>query len=424
MQKLKVLAMTTLLVLGGAYALASWPWCNALTPTEPAVLSTSVSTEGLRAGAARVELEPPWPVTVAGYAPPHPEASSWRKPIAARALVLSAGEVQVALVLVDVLLVTDELTTTVRAQTGIDATWLIATHAHSSIGGFDRRWLGQVSALGSFSTPAEEAIAKAAIEAVRQAQRSLAPARAELGTLDDSHLSAPRSGSNVDRRLTRVRIVGDKPIAQLVMLAAHPTLAPRKRPQLDPDYPGALADALETHGDGVTLVLQTAGGNAATDQRDGETADAFGERAAALVAELATSATESKALAHVRVSVTLPSTDSSRLVPGLFVTPSNNALCTASPPTAELDVLELGGLTLFAVPGEPSWAAGVDFEKLAAGPARVVSLANGYLGYVETADAVDAREGESKRQYYDRALKSRLQAGLSSALAALDAGTQ
>jgi hypothetical protein len=65
----------------------------------------------------------------------------------------------------------------------------------------------------------------------------------------------------------------------------------------------------------------------------------------------------------------------------------------------EISQLSLGPLKLLFVPGEPT--AGAELKLLeASGADRTVSLANGYIGYIETADLVLQGKGESKRQYF------------------------
>ena len=75
---------------------------------------------------------------------------------------------------------------------------------------------------------------------------------------------------------------------------------------------------------------------------------------------------------------------------------------------------------LITVPIEPSYTAGLALEK-AAGADRVLSLANGYLGYLETSTDVRAVKGESKKQYYAPELADELVKGAGMAGAAVRA---
>src|SRR5512143_1213495 len=105
-RSLRSLLPFALLTAGAAYALASWNWCGRWEESAP-VLRGQVRAEGpLRAGAAKVDLVPPFPVVVAGYPPPRPEASQATPPLHARAIVLQAGEARVGLVTLELMSVT------------------------------------------------------------------------------------------------------------------------------------------------------------------------------------------------------------------------------------------------------------------------------------------------------------------------------
>src|SRR5207302_2116529 len=59
----------------------------------------------------------------------------------------------------------------------------------------------------------------------------------------------------------------------------------------------------------------------------------------------------------------------------------------AAPTEATLSVARLGALTLIAVPGEPTSAAGRELRKAVGDPdALILGLCNGYVGYIETPD--------------------------------------
>jgi hypothetical protein len=100
-------------------------------------------------------------------------------------------------------------------------------------------------------------------------------------------------------------------------------------------------------------------------------------------------------------------------VPSLFSMPGRNFICASAPKQAEVGALRLGPLRLIAVPAEVTLAAA---QQLEPADARVVSVANGYLGYVEPADVVDRREGESRRQYFGRTLLEALKGAVDAAV--------
>ncbi len=181
-------------------------------------------------------------------------------------------------------------------------------------------------------------------------------------------------------------------VAQWLMLAAHPALVPRKPAALDPDYPGAMA------GETATLVLQTAVGNASA---KGDGIEAFAKRAMEQLDGLNGEMQGDAQLDVARVRFSAPSPDASRLVPASFARSGRNFLCASAAREGEVGVLRLGSLTLVAVPAEVTLGAARVLEH---GDARVLSVANGYLGYLEPGEVVDRREGEARRQYYDRGL--------------------
>ncbi|WP_002635155.1 neutral/alkaline non-lysosomal ceramidase N-terminal domain-containing protein [Myxococcus hansupus] len=405
-----------LLTAGVAYALASWNWCGSWAERAP-VLVSRVQGEGpLRAGAAKVALAPPFPVVVAGYSPPRPEAGQADVPLHARAVVLEAGGTRVGVVSLDLLLVPDVLVTRVRERvkaSGLSEVLVLATHTHSSLGGYDPRLVAQLSGTGRYREDVVEAITAAAGEALSRADAALAPVSLEVGEAREPDFVASRSGGAIpDGTLTRAVLRGaESPVAELLFFAAHPTMVPRHRAYVDPDYPGRLSALREEAGSGVTLLLQGAVGNASVAYSKGLGLERVSGFARAL-AELAGNAPlspvgDSVRLALARADAAMPRPDASRLVPSLTRAAGDNLLCDSSPRLAEVAALVLGPLKLVAVPGEPSVAAGAELLRRT-GATGVLGLADGYVGYVETAANVEGGLGESRRQYFGPALLERL----------------
>ncbi|MBS1151864.1 MAG: hypothetical protein H6Q89_3562 [Myxococcaceae bacterium] len=399
--------MTALLAIGGAYALASWDWCGRWVRDPARLVSSARATGALRAGAARVQLDPPWPVTIAGYGPMRPTASRANRPLEARAVVLQVGEVKAAVVALDVLLVPDAVVRQVRAKSGLADAWVVATHTHSSFGGYDERPLAELAGTGLFRESARNALVRAAVQALTEASARLVPARLEVGTVDAA-LCRARTGDACDRRLSRLQLSSATgTIAEWLVLAAHPTLVPRKIDAADPDYPGALAERRLAADAGVTLVLQGAGGNAsvASPQTASEFAQAVEQQlpdvtaAAPAAGLLGPDLSTPIELAVARASVTLPHPDASRLVPSFSRVAASNFVCLSAAREAELGVIRLGKLVWLSAPIEPSLPAGARLEA-AAGAHRLISMANGYLGYLEPPEVVAVGGGESRKQYY------------------------
>lgn len=402
-------AFTLALLLGTALAAASLhSFCGGRLGGGPKLLE-AIRVEGpLRAGAARVELAPPLPVVIAGYAPPRSVARRLQHPLYARAVVLAVEKVQVAIVSVDTLLVPDKLREQIAtdvAPLGFSSVWVVATHTHSSFGGFDDRLFAQVVGTGRYREDSARALVQGAVTAIREAHARLGPATAATGVSEYDFLASSRVGGQVaDHRLTKLVFRGESgPVAQWLVTAAHPTLVPKRLDELDPDFPGAFSALEEAAGHGVTLLSQGAAGNAMVDFGGGDSAKHIAQVAEALAKasrELAVADTVPTSLALSRATVDLPSPDSSRWTgDGPWRTLGDNLFCVSAPRRTELSVLRLGQVTLLAVPGEPTDAAGKAIEA-SAGASRVVSLANGYLGYVESEEVVAERQGEARRQYF------------------------
>jgi hypothetical protein len=432
-------ALLVLLVL----AFVAWGWasvdrCGPWQATPPALVGIGRATGMLRVGAAVVAIAPKYPVTLAGYGPPRPRVERAAQPVNARATVVEVGGQRLALVALDTLLVTSALRASLQEATGI-TTWLIATHTHSSLGGYDPRLVSEVAALGTYDAAQEEALLAAAKNAVAQATQRLAPAQLDIATAEAPGLNVARSGNDVERALTRVRFTGAHgPIAQWVVFSAHPTLVPRRADALDPDWPGRLATTLERDGGPVTLVLQGGGGNASVDRTKAATPDAFADALAARLATLrAGSASDARAagtgpgaadtavgasgesatanfspdtaleLAWADVAFALPRPDATRLVPGPLRAAAENALCEDAEHEALVSALRLGRVTFLLVPVEPSAAAARVLADQA-GALRVLSNANGSLGYVEPEGVARDAGGESTKQYFDAGFLQRL----------------
>jgi len=126
-------------------------------------------------------------------------------------------------------------------------------------------------------------------------------------------------------------------------------------------------------------------------------AQALGERVAARVLQLAPSAplapTQVPVGCEVRL-VALPGAQASPKVPRPLRTLASNALALFAEPFAVQTEIELGSLRLFGVPAE------VVGDLRAPGDAILVTLADGYEGYVEASDRWSKGAGESKTTYY------------------------
>lgn len=413
---LRTLLPFALLTAGAGYALASWNWCGRWEERTPQVLSQVRGEGPLRAGAAKVALSPPFPVVLAGYQPPRPEASQAELPLHARAVVLEAGGARVGVVSLELLFVTPEIVEQVReraARAGVKEVLVVATHTHSAFGGYDSRWVAQLSGTGRYRAASVNAAVAGASEALEKAVAALADVTLEVGVAADAGLVYARSGGEApDGQLTRVVLRGAAgPVAEVLVFAAHATLLGRRQALVDPDFPGRLSALREEAGHGVTLFVQGSEGNASVAFSEGEgagRATGFARKLSELVEGATPEPVAGPArLAFARVQVALPRPDASRLVPAFTRAAGDNFLCGSSPREAEVDALALGPLALLTVPGEPTTGAGRALAALS-GATHVLGLANGYVGYVDTPEQVSAGQGESRRQYFGPALMERL----------------
>ncbi|MGV3621915.1 MAG: neutral/alkaline non-lysosomal ceramidase N-terminal domain-containing protein [Archangium sp.] len=402
-----VLLGLTAVVLGSA----SVDRCGEWPKKEPALSFVSRGQGEVKVGAARVDFTPPWPVPAGGYGPFPKSVSSALAPVSARALIIDVGAQRLALVVLDVLLVTPQL----RDAIGKDQpfpTWVIATHTHSGPGAYAPSAAEELGALGSYDPAVEAALVANAREAVTQATAKLAFAKVEIGDTVTDGITVARSGTEADRRLIRVRFDGEKgAVAQLLILSAHPTTVERKPSGLHPDWPGLLAGKFEANGGPVTLVLQGAGGNASVNRAALPDAEAMALKLEALVKIMPTrTQPETLDAAWSEVHVSLPRPDAKNVVPSFAKPIVENAVCDDAEDLAVLHGLKLGDLNLLFVPVEPSYAAGRVLEQQAH-VRRVVSLTDGYAGYVETDEAARAGTGEAKRQLFPPELLERLSEG-------------
>lgn len=410
-----------------ALGLLSFDWRFGGEPSPPVVLDAFRTSGTLRAGVGRADLVPPFPSPMGGYntrgSAPFTEVLD---PPSVRATAFEAGGRQVVLVSAELLVIPQPLRDAVLDALGDDrpdALVLTATHTHSGPGGYWDLTIAEFMGIGPYDERLFAFVRDRIVEAVQAARSSLQPARIAAGAMEVSHfgLNRARRDGPVDHLMTAARVESEagEILSRVVVFAAHPTILHRDWMKLSGDWPGAFRRALET-GDGVAMLLQGAVGDVTWGKRAGtmaldERMVLFGQavagdaRGALMAAGEATSDVE---LSFARVQVTVPPADAGGSVWGPFENAGSNALhWLAWPGTTEVAFLRVGPLAAALVPGEVVAELGIAWREALDG-AAVVSLANGYIGYVETPDLVAQELGEAKRTYFGEELAPRLLEGL------------
>jgi len=379
----------------------------------------------LRAGAMKVRLLPPVPVVRPGFRYPRIVAVSEHDPLEVRALVLRAGGRGFAIVLVDLLVVSEELELSLERRVTdlhLDAVILIATHTHSSVGGFDDHVLAQVVGTGRYRPDVWNGLVDRAEEALRGAAKRLVRVHVRTAATRIEGWAVNRStpGGAVDDALTVAVLESDigERIATLAIAAAHPTLFPKTVPALSADYPGLAMRRIESGG-GVALLLQGALGDAAPPGEGWMAMEAAGAFLAKRVAEtLAAASPVHDRLGLSEVQIRLPAVDVREIPFFLLRRPASNVVRWMLPHRARVGLVTLGDLMLLTLPGEPTELAAAQMvaslprARLQGRKVRLVALAQGYISYIDTEERVRTRHGEAARAWYGPALMNVIRSGL------------
>ena len=434
-----------------SFGILSMPWRDRRPEAPPLLTLTGAAGGPLAVGVAVRPLDPGPDPTIGGFPRFRWKAEGVRDPLSARALVLSAPGCSVALVSVELLLVPGALSRAVKARVadlGFDAVVIGATHTHAGLGGYWDSLPGELGATGPYHPEAFERVVAALAGAVRDAAAARGPARVAVARGEAKALVRNRTGAEVDGRLLSIRFSrpDGAPVAELVSFTAHPTLLGSRNRQLSGDW---VARVLAEAPHGARLFFQGPIGDqsvqlpapaalaeagvagrrpqgSASTQPSAErpaaaegpppgpaepAADLYGRAVAAALGGLRPGpALASAPLAVASASVGLPDTELGA-VPGLFKPASRNLLGGLFPATGGATALALGDTVLVFTPSEPvegvarAWRA-------ALGPGLQVelfSLADDYVGYVDTAARFTAGDGEARRSYYGPALADRLQ---------------
>ncbi len=367
----------------------------------------------LRAGTAKIDITPDIHkirVQLGGYGarlnmPP----TGVHDPIYARALALQLGEHQAVIVALDLLLVPGSLTRAVLKATRLQPHQLFmsASHTHCAPDamGMNERMRFPIPGVATFQPELLQFTAERISEAIRQARARLQPARLAMHAEPIPHLNRNRRGRDItDPTMTIVRVSTptNKPLALMVIYAAHPTIYSHTMMEVSAEFPGVLQNGLEqTLGEGViALYLNGAQGDVSPVANEGKTdherVQRYGNRLKVHALRLLESVKPTKPRLHAHQQrVTLPpprphpefqqSAGREYKVPESLL---NELVRQIVPPQAPVSLLVLGELLMVGFPGEPITALGLEARRIgqAHGFHHVapVALVNEWIGYILT----------------------------------------
>ncbi len=233
----------------------------------------------LRAGAGRSDITPPVGIAHAGWgAQTHQRAEAVDMPLLCTALVIARGDLQIAIVDLDLIWLMPGLDSAVRAAvsdaTGIQPTNIRLSYGHTHSGPIvDFTWMTEGDEL---IEPYTSALPAVVAGAASRAQKALQPVRVGAGrgqcginvnrraALPDGERFCGRNWDGyVDREVLVVGLddLEGRPVATIVNYACHgTTIGPPSR-SLTPDFPGPMRKTVEDNISGLCLFLQGAAGD-------------------------------------------------------------------------------------------------------------------------------------------------------------------
>lgn len=419
-------------VLGLLAALATLDLRAERPETPPRVLVRAAGEGDLLAGAGRAKVELPADVPLGGYRFFGRMPTEGAGPLFARSLLLEAGGVRTAIVLVELMTLPPTLAAAAQERAraeGAACALVVATHTHSGPGGYDPAFLPQM-AIGRYDPAVEEALLQAISSSLATARAELAPAQLATGEAQVAGLvsNRDRKRQQVDDRLTAAAITrpDGARVATLARFSAHPTLNPKR---IGPagDWPGFAMERLEEAG-GVAFVLPGAAGDArptrkASPGKGAVRALLFAESVAEELREVPlVPAVPPLRLGCAEVAFALPAADLAGMVPPGLGTLASNVAAPSAPPEAHAIAFRLDDLVLLGLPAEPMARSAPALEARAerAGlQGRVVGLAQGYVSYGVGPEEMQARSVSARNAWFGDALAPRLETAAAAATDAL-----
>jgi hypothetical protein len=235
--------------------------------------------EGLKAGAARVDITPPTGYAMWGYAARRaaPGVGVLDK-LHARALVLEVGSGRAALVSLDLGRAPPRASfrriREAARKVGVGTLFLVASHTHHGP-------VLEVDTWPTLKTSYVRQLEDKITGVIRDAVKELRPARIGVARKEvalNRNRHSKLEAAPVDRELLVLRVedTRGKVIAHAVNFAAHPTMRPALLRKFSADYPGPLAELVEKETGAPCLFLQGAAGDLSARPPAGATPEEFG----------------------------------------------------------------------------------------------------------------------------------------------------
>ncbi|HBY60560.1 MAG TPA: hypothetical protein DEH78_12115 [Solibacterales bacterium] len=272
------------------------------------LLAAGALAAQFRAGTAKVDITPPTPVWLTGFAARTRPATDVGLPLHAKALALEARGARLVIVTADLLGFTKQVTDQAAAHAAQqhnlrrDQIVFFASHTHSGPPVTPRLTLsvGQGPEFDRAAAAYTAALTARLSQVVTQALSALQPATLDFGWTQATfainrrteHLAAIRPGETfpapVDHRVPvlRVRTAAGAPLAVLFGYACHNTVLTGDTYEVSGDYAGYAQQALERALPGATALFATlcAGDQRAMPRGTRALAQQHGEALAAAVA--------------------------------------------------------------------------------------------------------------------------------------------
>ncbi len=422
-RRLVIFVALVLGLLAAALGFLCLPWVKPRPAVPPRVEVIARGDGPLEAGVGVAPIEVPLGAPIAGFA--HlAYRSDGADPVTARALVLGSGELRVAVVSAELLLVPDSLRAAVMARLqGLQLSGVIlaASHTHASPGGYYENLAAERAGMAPYDPSMRDLVANALAEAVRRAIANSGPARLSVARGREASLVNGRSGAEPDGRMTLLRIdrPGGEPVAELVVFASHATTLGKHNRRISGDWPSRFY-ARSKHG--VRLLLQGPVGDQTTNfprYLGPSTTETYGAAVDRFAASLSFGPPDpSPAIAYAAADVALPIPEPPA-APRALRQAATNLASGFLPSQARVSALRLGPAVLLFTPGEVMSHLAARWREMGGPDAEVVSLADGYLGYLDSAERSGKGEPHPERTYYGPALAPALEKGLSMVVGAI-----